>query len=78
VVGVDVNDQASAADSLLAADHAAFPVGADPDSTTAHSSYHLVGLPDLVVVDRRGRVVETLLGPVSQAQLRSLASTLLG
>jgi thiol-disulfide isomerase/thioredoxin len=78
VVGVDVNDEASAADSLLAADHAEFPVGVDPDSTTAGATYHLVGLPDLVVVDRRGRVVETLLGPVSPAQLRSIARSLSG
>jgi thiol-disulfide isomerase/thioredoxin len=78
VVGVDVNDEASAADSLLAADHAEFPVGVDPASTTAGARYHLVGLPDLVVVDRQGRVVETLLGPVSAAQLRSLARSLSG
>ena len=78
VVGIDSNDgNGTAAAKLLAAAHAAYPVGVD---TSAHvaSEYLLTALPVTYFVNAYGRIVGSALGPQSVASLRRWVNRLSG
>ncbi len=78
VVGIDSNDgNGTAAATLLAAAHAAYPVGLD---TSAHvaSEYLLTALPVTYFVNAEGRIVGSALGPQSVASLRRWVGRLSG
>ncbi|MGE5408486.1 MAG: TlpA family protein disulfide reductase [Syntrophothermus sp.] len=69
LVGVDYTDKADAGRAFLARYGWTFPVLEDPDGTYG-ARYALNGLPTTVVLDARGRIVETLRGPQTTADLR--------
>jgi cytochrome c biogenesis protein CcmG/thiol:disulfide interchange protein DsbE len=69
LVGVDYTDRAGPARDFVRQYHWRFPVLEDPDGVYG-ARYHLNGLPTTVVLDSRGRIVETLRGPQSVADLR--------
>lgn len=69
VVGVDYTDQDGPARAFLRRYGWTFPVLSDPDGVFG-ARYGFSGLPTTVVLDSRGRIVETLRGPQSAAQLR--------
>jgi cytochrome c biogenesis protein CcmG, thiol:disulfide interchange protein DsbE len=63
VIGVDTNESSdAAATGLLAAAHAAYPVGLD-DKAKVASAYLVQALPVSYYVDAQGRVVGASLGP---------------
>jgi len=69
LVGVDTGDTTvKAAQQFVARYGWRFSVLNDPDSTTA-DGYLLTGLPTTYVVDARGRIVNRLLGPQTEASL---------
>lgn len=69
VVGVDSNDGAgSAAERLLVAANATYPVGLDVNAQVA-SRYLLTALPVTYFLDARGRVVGSALGAQGVASL---------
>ncbi len=80
-IGIDVNDTPSAGSAFARRSGVRFPVGSDPTDEVAAGLLHLRGLPSTVFVSGRGRVLGTVLGPVSPAVLgswvRRLAATAL-
>jgi thiol-disulfide isomerase/thioredoxin len=70
VIGVDSNDGTGAtAEKLLAAAHAAYPVGLDTSATVA-SRYLLTALPVTYFVNAEGRVVGSALGAQTLGSLQ--------
>lgn len=61
VVGVDEDSDPAAAKQFLAKHPAAFNVVPDPDGKLAES-YHLMGMPSSLVIDRDGKVVARHIG----------------
>jgi cytochrome c biogenesis protein CcmG, thiol:disulfide interchange protein DsbE len=68
LVGVDYTDQSDSARSFIHHYGWSFPVLSDPDGI-AGARYGFTGLPSTVVLDRAGRIVETLRGPQDLADL---------
>jgi cytochrome c biogenesis protein CcmG, thiol:disulfide interchange protein DsbE len=69
LVGVDYTDQADAARGFIHRYGWTFPVLSDPNGTYG-ARYEFSGLPTTVVLDSRGRIVQTLRGPQTVAELR--------
>jgi cytochrome c biogenesis protein CcmG, thiol:disulfide interchange protein DsbE len=69
MVGVDYTDQADAARGFIGRYGWNFPVLSDPDGVFG-ARYGFSGLPTTVVLDSRGRIVETLRGPQTVADFR--------
>lgn len=74
LVGVDYTDQAGAGREFVRHYGWSFPILSDPEGIYG-ARYRFSGLPTTVVLDPRGRIVETLRGPQTVAELRqALAS----
>jgi len=78
VVGIDVLDSRGAARSFARAHGVTYQIGYDPLGDTI-GPYGIAYTPTTFFVDRRGRIVKRILGPVSSADLdtqigRALAS----
>jgi cytochrome c biogenesis protein CcmG/thiol:disulfide interchange protein DsbE len=69
LVGVDYTDQADAARSFIRHYGWTFPVLSDPDGVYG-ARYSFSGLPTTVVLDSRGRIVQTLRGPQTEQSFR--------
>lgn len=69
LVGVDYTDEPGAARDFIHRYGWTFPVLADPDGIYG-ARYKFSGLPTTFVLDSRGRIVETLRGPQTTADLR--------
>jgi cytochrome c biogenesis protein CcmG/thiol:disulfide interchange protein DsbE len=69
LVGVDYTDQTGAARDFIHRYGWTFPVLEDPDGVYG-ARYEFSGLPTTVVLDSNGRIVETLQGPQTEADLR--------
>jgi cytochrome c biogenesis protein CcmG/thiol:disulfide interchange protein DsbE len=69
LVGVDYTDQEDAARAFIRQYSWTFPVLSDPDGVYG-ARYGFSGLPATVVLDSRGRVVQTLRGPQTEADFR--------
>jgi cytochrome c biogenesis protein CcmG/thiol:disulfide interchange protein DsbE len=74
-VGVDVQDVRSEALDLLAASHADYPVGVDPDKAVARA-YHLRGMPTTFLIAPGGRVLAAHTGPLTAGALGQLLKRL--
>ena len=78
VIGVDSNESSdAAAQRLLTAVHATYPVAADADAKVANR-YLVNALPVSYFLDGRGRVVGAALGPQSAASLQRWVARLEG
>ena len=78
VVGIDVLDSRAAARSFARAHGVTYEIAYDPLGDTV-GPYGVAYTPTTFFVDRRGRIVKRILGPVSRAELdaqigRALAS----
>jgi peroxiredoxin len=78
VVGIDVLDSRGAARAFARAHGVTYAIGVDPLGDVA-SKYGVAYTPTTFFVDRRGRIVKRVLGPVPAGQLdaeieRALAS----
>ncbi len=69
LVGVDYTDKRENGRAFVARYGWTFPVLEDPDGVYG-ARFGFSGLPTTVVLDARGRVVETLRGPQTAADLR--------
>lgn len=65
VVGIDYNDPTSDARRFVARYRLTYPIVRDRDASVG-DRYDLTGVPETFVVDRRGRLVVHLLGPVDK------------
>jgi cytochrome c biogenesis protein CcmG/thiol:disulfide interchange protein DsbE len=70
LVGVDYTDREAAGRDFVHEYGWTFPILDDPDGVYG-ARYHLNGLPTTVVLDADGRIVETLRGPQTAADLRA-------
>ena len=70
VVGVDFDDRRGAAFGFIRSHRLTYPMLSDPAGTSG-PRFGFSGLPVTVVLDARGRIVETLRGPQSEAELRA-------
>jgi peroxiredoxin len=68
VVGVDVLDSRAAARAFARKHGVTYAIGVDPVADLA-SRYGVAYTPTTFFVDRRGRIVKRVLGPVSDAEL---------
>ena len=70
VLGVDFEDETSAARSYVSSADMTYPVVEDANSNTA-LAYGLRGVPETFVVNQTGRIVDHVIGPVDEATLAS-------
>jgi cytochrome c biogenesis protein CcmG, thiol:disulfide interchange protein DsbE len=68
LVGVDYTDRSDAGREFVKRYGWTFPILSDPDGIYG-ARYRFSGLPTTVVLDSRGRIVETLRGPQTVADL---------
>ncbi len=73
VVGVVFNDSVAAAKAFSAHYGSLYPSVVDPGGQIANR-YGVTSPPTTFIINARGRVAATLLGPVSAAQLRSVVA----
>ena len=76
-VGIDRQDYKPDAVAFAQRTHVTYPLAADPDATL-DGSYRLRGMPTSVFIDRNGRIVDRVTGPVTKSQLDDTLSTLTG
>lgn len=77
VIGVDFQDTIGAARDYVRTDALTYPVVEDAGSKTA-LAYGLRGVPETFVVNRSGRIVKHLIGPVQSTALASEINSMLG
>ena len=77
VVGVDVLDVSSDARAFVREFGLSYPQLRDKDDSL-RSDYGASGVPETVVIDRRGRIVAIRRGPVDEAFMREKVLPLLG
>ena len=77
VIGVNFEDGAGAARGYVRADDVAYPVVEDAGSKTA-LAYGLRGVPETFVVNRSGRIVRHVIGPVDPVALAGEINSMLG
>jgi cytochrome c biogenesis protein CcmG, thiol:disulfide interchange protein DsbE len=76
VIGVNFEDSTGAARGYVRAKEVTYPVVEDAGSKTA-LAYGLRGVPETFVVNRSGRIVSHVIGPVSAAALTSEIDSIL-
>jgi cytochrome c biogenesis protein CcmG/thiol:disulfide interchange protein DsbE len=76
VIGVNFEDSTGAARSYIRAQDVTYPVVEDSGSKTA-LAYGLRGVPETFVVNRSGRIVNHVIGPVDAAALSSEINSML-
>jgi len=69
VLGIDANDQTTAALRFIAKAGVSYPVGLDPFPAPVTTSYGVYALPQTFFLNARHQIVATVMGAVTQAQL---------
>jgi cytochrome c biogenesis protein CcmG/thiol:disulfide interchange protein DsbE len=77
VLGVDFQDTVDAARNYVRTDAVTYPVVEDASSRTA-LAYGLRGVPETFVVNRSGRIVRHVIGPVDPVALAGEINSMLG
>jgi thiol-disulfide isomerase/thioredoxin len=78
IIGVDVNDSASAGLAFVHRSGVTYPVVADPAPMRAAIAYNLPGLPATFFLNARHIIVKRVYGPVTHAELSSGARLMAG
>ncbi len=76
VLGVNFQDTPSDARDYVRTAGIAYPVVEDTDSRTA-LAYGLRGIPETFIVDKSGRIVDRVIGPVDAAKLANQINSVL-
>ncbi len=76
VVGVNFEDTAGDAGDYVRAAGVSYPVVEDSDSRTA-LAFGLRGIPETFLIDRTGRIVDRIIGPVDATKLADQIGSLL-
>jgi cytochrome c biogenesis protein CcmG, thiol:disulfide interchange protein DsbE len=69
VLGIDSNDQRSAALRFLAKTGVRYPVGFDPFPSSTTTSYGVYALPQTFFLNAQHRIVSRILGPLTMKDL---------
>jgi len=75
-MGIAYKDADSKARAFLEEFGATYPSAVDPGNRTARA-YGVTGVPETFVVDQQGQLVKHFIGPVTQAELDQVVSSLL-
>ena len=75
-IGIDVFDTDAKARAFIREFDVSYPTGPDPKGKIA-VSYGLTGVPEKFFIDRRGRVVRRLVGPMTEERLAGVLDELL-
>jgi cytochrome c biogenesis protein CcmG/thiol:disulfide interchange protein DsbE len=75
-MGIAYKDADSKARAFLEEFGATYPGAVDPGNRTARA-YGVTGVPETFVVDQQGQLVKHFIGPVTQAELDQVVSSLL-
>ena len=67
-IGIDRQDYKPDALTFAQNTHVTYPLAADPNATL-DGAYRLRGMPTSVFIDRDGRIVDRVTGPVTKSQL---------
>ena len=67
-IGIDRQDYKPDALTFAQKTHVTYPLAADPNATL-DGAYRLRGMPTSVFIDRNGRIVDQVTGPVTRSQL---------
>ena len=62
VLGISVDDNASALHHFVQANHISYPIGRDPDRALA-AHYGTYQFPETYILDRHGKLAEKIIGP---------------
>jgi cytochrome c biogenesis protein CcmG/thiol:disulfide interchange protein DsbE len=76
VVGVNFEDTTSDARDYVHTDGVSYPIVEDTDSRTA-LAYGLRGIPETFIVDKSGRIVDRVIGPVDAGALAGQINSVL-
>ena len=76
VIGVNFQDTRDDARNYVRTTGITYPVVEDTDSRTA-LAYGLRGIPETFIIDRSGRIVDRVIGPVDAAKLASQINSVL-
>ncbi len=71
VVGVDVTDVRSAAQSMVKEDGVTFPVASDPNATVATGIFGFQAVPESVFLNAKGIVTDVYFGAIPKKKLAS-------
>jgi thiol-disulfide isomerase/thioredoxin len=74
-IGIDRQDYKPDALAFAQNTHVSYPLAADPNATL-DGAYRLRGMPTSVFIDRDGRIVDRVTGPVTKSQLDDTLSTM--
>jgi thiol-disulfide isomerase/thioredoxin len=75
VIGVDSNDQASAAMKFVKAEGVSYPIASDPTATVA-VTYGVFGLPQTFFLNAQHKIVRRVYGDLTEAELTAWAASL--
>lgn len=76
VLGVDIEDVTSDAQAFIREHRLTYPMLRDGEGSSA-KPFEVLGYPETLVIDRRGRIAATLRGPVDDAFMRQEVEPLL-
>lgn len=74
-IGIDRQDYKPDALAFAQNTHVTYPLAADPNATL-DGAYRLRGMPTSVFIDRNGRIVDRVTGPVTKSQLDDTLNTM--
>jgi len=74
-IGIDRQDYKPDALRFAQDSHVTYTLAADPDATL-DGAYRLRGMPTSVFIDRNGRIVDRITGPLTKSQLDDTLGTL--
>jgi peroxiredoxin len=71
VIGIDANDERSAAQAFVKKDGVTFPVAFDADGTVTSGDFDFQALPETVFINAKGVVKRVHLGAIPKGALAS-------
>ena len=75
-VGISVWDQERSARDFVREFSISYPIGPDPKGSIA-VDYGVTGIPEKYFIDRQGRIVKKLIGPMDETRLTAVLDELL-
>lgn len=74
IIGIDANDEATAALAFVRSENVSYPVGFDPFPASVTTSYGVLALPQTFFLNSSHRVVRHVVGSVTSSELAAWAA----
>jgi cytochrome c biogenesis protein CcmG/thiol:disulfide interchange protein DsbE len=75
IIGIDANDQTTAALKFVRAEKVGYPVGVDPFPASTATSYGVLALPQTFFLNARHQIVRHIAGDVTARELSAWAAS---